>query len=150
MKIPIRNLFYLLCYAWDVLDRADELEVGTSDTPDLENLMAEVLASGIEHLLRRGMEQGYVEIREDSKVIRGRVDFQQTVKRFLDRRREAHIVTEELSPDILYKSDFESLFSCASPLSDANHGKPRTRCWAAPWASWGLRNENLRIKLLST
>jgi 5-methylcytosine-specific restriction enzyme subunit McrC len=101
VKIPIRNLFYLLCYAWDVLDRADELEVGTSDAPDLENLMAEVLASGIEHLLRRGMEQGYVEFREDSKAIRGRVDFQQTVKRFLDRRREAHLVTEELSPDIL-------------------------------------------------
>jgi 5-methylcytosine-specific restriction enzyme subunit McrC len=47
------------------------------------------------------LERGYVETREDSKVIRGRIDFQQTVKRFLDRRREAHVVTEDLSPDVL-------------------------------------------------
>jgi 5-methylcytosine-specific restriction enzyme subunit McrC len=101
VKIPIRNLFYLLCYAWDVLDRADELEVGNSTAPDLENLTAEVLATGVEHLLRRGLERGYVETRQDSNVIRGRIDFQQTIKRFLDRRREAHVVTEELSPDTL-------------------------------------------------
>jgi 5-methylcytosine-specific restriction enzyme subunit McrC len=101
VKIPIRNLFYLLCYAWDVLDRADELEVGESTAPELENLVAEVLAGGIERLLRRGLEQGYVELREDSKILRGRIDVQQTIKRVLDRRREAHVITEELSPDVL-------------------------------------------------
>jgi len=101
VKIPIRNLFYLLCYAWDVLDRADELEVGESTAPDLENLAAEVLVSGVDRLLRRGLERDYLEIRMDSNVIRGRIDFQPTIKRLLGRRREAHVVTEDLSPDTL-------------------------------------------------
>lgn len=99
MKIPIKNLFYLLCYAWNVLEAAEEVEVGETTAPDLENLMAEVLASNVRRLLRRGLERDYLEVREDSKYIRGRVDFQQTVKRVLFRRREAHLASDELLTD---------------------------------------------------
>jgi 5-methylcytosine-specific restriction enzyme subunit McrC len=115
VKIPIRNLFYLLCYAWDVLDRADDIQVGPLAGPDLENLFAVVLATGVEQQLRRGLERNYLEFREDSKCIRGRVDFQETVKRALFRRKEAHVVGEELSADTLsnriIKSTIRTLLS---------------------------------------
>jgi Mechanosensitive ion channel/McrBC 5-methylcytosine restriction system component len=86
VKIPIKNLFYLLCYAWDVLEPSEITEVGTAETPDLENLMASVLTGRLEHLLRRGLERDYQEMREDSSCIRGRIDFQETTKGMLRRR----------------------------------------------------------------
>jgi 5-methylcytosine-specific restriction enzyme subunit McrC len=102
VKIPIKNLFYLLCYAWDVLEPGDVTEVGTVEAPDdLENLMASVLASRLERLLRRGLERDYQEKREDSACIRGRIDFQETTKRMLRRRGAAHVIFDELSPDTL-------------------------------------------------
>jgi 5-methylcytosine-specific restriction enzyme subunit McrC len=101
VKIPIKNLFYLLCYAWDVLEEGGVTEVGTVEAPDLENLMASVLTSHLKHLLRRGLERDYQEKREDATCIRGRIDFQETIKRLLRRRGAAHVIFEELSPDTL-------------------------------------------------
>jgi len=101
VTIPIKNLFYLLCYAWDVLEERDVMEVGTVEAPDLENLMASVLIGRLERLLRRGLERDYQEHREDSTCVRGRLDFQETVKRMLRRRGAAHVVFDELSPDTL-------------------------------------------------
>ncbi len=101
MKIPIKNLFYLLCYAWDVLEPGEVAEVGALEAPDLENLMASVIAGPLERLLRRGLERDYQEKREDATCIRGRIDFQETAKRMLRRRGAVHVVFDELSPDTL-------------------------------------------------
>jgi 5-methylcytosine-specific restriction enzyme subunit McrC len=101
VKIPIKNLFYLLCYAWDVLEEGEVTEVGTVEAPDLENLMASVVTRHLERLLRRGLDRDYEEKREDSICIRGRIDFQETTKRFLRRRGATHVVFDELSPDTL-------------------------------------------------
>jgi 5-methylcytosine-specific restriction enzyme subunit McrC len=101
VKIPIKNLFYLLCYAWDVLEAGETIDVGTIEAPDLENLIASILIHRLERLLKRGLERDYQEFREDSGCIRGRIDFQQTAKRALHRRAVAHIIFDELSPDTL-------------------------------------------------
>jgi len=90
-----------LCYAWDVLEPSEITEVGTVDTPDLENLMASVLAARLERLLRRGLERDYQEKREDCSCIRGRIDFQETTRRMLQRQGAAHVIFDELSPDTL-------------------------------------------------
>jgi 5-methylcytosine-specific restriction enzyme subunit McrC len=101
MNIPIRNLYYLLCYAWDALEPGEMKEVRTSETPDIENLMASVITKRVERLLRKGLERDYQEQHEDSKYIRGRIDFQETTKRMLRRRGAAHVIFDELSPDSL-------------------------------------------------
>jgi 5-methylcytosine-specific restriction enzyme subunit McrC len=99
VRVPIRNIFYLLTYAWDVLESDDISEVGVAEGSALEDLLASVLANRTERLLRRGLEQNYRERREDSGSIRGRVDFQEMAKRVLQRKGLAHIVCDELSPD---------------------------------------------------
>jgi 5-methylcytosine-specific restriction enzyme subunit McrC len=101
VKIPIKNLFYLLCYAWDVFEAGEAMEVGITEAPDLENLIASTLILRLERLLKRGLERDYQECREDSGCIRGRIDFQDTAKRALRRRGVAHIVFDELSSNTL-------------------------------------------------
>ena len=100
-KIPIKNLFYLLCYAWDTLEPGEIEEVGTIQTPGLENLMAFILLQRMERLLRRGLERDYQENRDDMACVRGRIDFQDTTKRLLRRRGVLHVIFDELSPDTI-------------------------------------------------
>lgn len=100
MHIPVCNLYYLLCYAWDTLEEDGVADVGSVDAPEVRDLMARVLTSGINHLLRRGLERGYVEVREDSRCLRGRVDLQESIKRLLLHQGKAHVAYEELLPDI--------------------------------------------------
>jgi 5-methylcytosine-specific restriction enzyme subunit McrC len=126
VEIPIKNLFYLLYCAWDVLDYADEVEVGSIAAPDLENLMASVLAAGIDRILRRSLERDYQERRADSLYIQGRIDFQETTKRMLPRRMAAHVVSDNLSADTLanriLKAGVKTLLAFPT-LSSDNRGE---------------------------
>jgi 5-methylcytosine-specific restriction enzyme subunit McrC len=101
VKIPIKNLFYLLSYAWNVLDVAEEAEIGKIDASDFENLFARVLANRLEPLFRRGLDRDYQERREDSRYLRGRLNLQETTKRLLWIRSQVNITADDLSSDTL-------------------------------------------------
>ena len=63
---PDRNIYYLLCYAWNRLDERDIVDVSGIDTTSLIELFAKVLIGGMGHLLRRGLDQGYISRSEES------------------------------------------------------------------------------------
>lgn len=100
--IPIANVYYMLCYAWRYgverdLKRLSAIQGLT--TP--QDLVAKLLANGVNHLIRRGIARGYIERREDLAGIRGRIVMARTVKRALRARRNVACDFEELSVDIL-------------------------------------------------
>jgi 5-methylcytosine-specific restriction enzyme subunit McrC len=51
VKIPIQNLYYLLCYAWDRLDERDIVAVDAAGVTSLADLFARVLINGSNPLL---------------------------------------------------------------------------------------------------
>jgi 5-methylcytosine-specific restriction enzyme subunit McrC len=50
-EIPIQNICYLLCYAWDTLEERDLVAVNALKSKDLPNLLARVLVNGLRLLL---------------------------------------------------------------------------------------------------
>ena len=100
MTIPIRNLYYLLAYAWDLLEQAEIVDVDATaiDTP-LE-LCARVLSAGLDRLVRRGIDRGYVSQIETLSGLRGRILLAASVKS--GALRKGHLVCEsdELSFDV--------------------------------------------------
>ena len=58
--IPIQNIFYLLCYAWDQLAEGAEIEIAAEDCHSLDELFARVLTSGTRKLLQRGLDRDYL------------------------------------------------------------------------------------------
>lgn len=98
--IPIRNLYHLLCYAWDRLEERDLVEVGATTPPrDVLDLLARVLGNGTRALIRRGFERGYRERREELAGIRGKIAFAPTIRRQLPRHGRAECVFDELDHD---------------------------------------------------
>jgi 5-methylcytosine-specific restriction enzyme subunit McrC len=83
-EIPIRNLYYLLCYSWDQLEQGELIDVSNCPTTALVDLFALVLCSGTNHLLRRGLEQGYEPRFSELSSPRGRIDSLGTARRFLN------------------------------------------------------------------
>ena len=73
MTIPIRNLYYLFCYAWERFPEGGATDVGIDACPDLQNLFARILVNGINQLMRRGLDRGYIEIEEETRSPRGRI-----------------------------------------------------------------------------
>jgi len=56
--IPIQNLYYLLCYAWNRLDEAELVNVGREDILTPQDLFAKVLIAGANRLLKKGLDRG--------------------------------------------------------------------------------------------
>src|SRR5688500_3432925 len=108
MKIPVRNFYYLLCYAWDKLEESRVAAVDASDYRHLVNLFARVLGTGMEHLLQRGLDRGYQEHREVFAGVRGKIDFAASLKGHLFPLGRAACVFEELTHDVLHNRILKS------------------------------------------
>ena len=104
MKIPPENLYYVLCYAWERLDRLeavpDDVRASTFDLP--QNLLARLLHDSFSQVLRRGLDRGYRERAEDTRGPRGKLDLPSTVRRALRARGQVRVRYEELSCDVLH------------------------------------------------
>jgi 5-methylcytosine-specific restriction enzyme subunit McrC len=100
--IPIRNLYYLFCYAWNRFEEGRSVDVGATESPDLLSLFAKVIINGTRRLLRRGLDRGYVPVSEDTTCLRGRVLFGETLRQTLFEQAKAHCAFDELQHDVLH------------------------------------------------
>ncbi|GAB3299861.1 McrC family protein [Hymenobacter tenuis] len=98
--IPIQNLYYLLCYAWNRLPERAELlatHAGAFHRP-LE-LLAHVLLTATRRQLRLGLPVAYTERTEELPELRGRVQLAPTLSRDLLRQGRAVCAYDELGAD---------------------------------------------------
>jgi 5-methylcytosine-specific restriction enzyme subunit McrC len=98
--IPVNNLYYLLLYAWDAFEEGRMTAVDAEPETDLLNLLAAVLCDGIDQLLRRGADRGYLPIVEAIPGIRGKLEIATTVKAQMLPRAQTICQFDELSYDV--------------------------------------------------
>lgn len=113
----MRNIYYLLLYAWGHFQSGSVREVGVDESPDLPNLLGKVLKDGVHRLLRRGLDRGYVEVSEETRSPRGRLRLDDIIKQQTMLRGSAICDLDELTPDILHNQILRacllSLANCA-------------------------------------
>jgi 5-methylcytosine-specific restriction enzyme subunit McrC len=102
VDIPIQNIYYLLCYAWDKLAERDIVDVQPIDETTLTDLFAQVLINGTHHLVKRGFDRGYVLHHEWTGRLKGRLCFQEAVAQGLPRASRLPCEFDELSHDVLH------------------------------------------------
>mgnify|MGYP000032445869 FL=1 len=79
-KIPIENLYYLLCYAWGVSDQLDKVKVDGEKCHSLENLLSMVLLNACDRLLRQGLLREYRFEEQEVDGVRGKLNLAETLK----------------------------------------------------------------------
>ena len=99
--IPIENLYYLLCYAFDKLPDNAITKVDAENCPDSQNLLALALARGVKNLQRRGLERQYKERKEETARLQGRVLLHESQRRMIDRQGRMLCEFDELTVDCL-------------------------------------------------
>lgn len=102
MTIPIRNLYFIFCYAWAQFPGGDTVDVGVDECPDLQNLFGKVLVEGVNRLMRRGLDRGYREFVEETRSPRGRILLDETSKGQTMRRGAVICRFDDLSHDVLH------------------------------------------------
>jgi 5-methylcytosine-specific restriction enzyme subunit McrC len=101
LRVPIRNVYYLLCYAWNHLHQGSIVNLSRLESESPADLLAFVLCDGVERCARRGMQRGYEEHEEELRTIRGRVDALSSARRFLLAHGRAICRSDDLSVNTL-------------------------------------------------
>ncbi|GFR36680.1 5-methylcytosine-specific restriction endonuclease system specificity protein McrC [Thermobrachium celere] len=101
-KIPIKNIYYMLCYAWDILDEKDEVLVNQLEYLDIYNLLAHVYVEKVQRLIKKGFYRQYRPLKEESSIIKGKIDFSESIRRFTINKAKMYCDFEELNHDILF------------------------------------------------
>lgn len=102
IEIPIRNIYYLLCYAWNYLPQQGVIHVDAIDGTQLVDLFAHILTGGVDHLLRRGIDRGYMELAEETPRPRGRIDMERSLLLLHSELPKLHCRFDELDHDVLH------------------------------------------------
>lgn len=101
-KIPVKNIYYMLAYAWDHPHESRIINVYGEDEKDIINLLSKILILKVKSLIKRGFYREYKPVKEESGVLRGKVLFKESIETFSYKRGKMHIIHEEFTPDILH------------------------------------------------
>lgn len=120
--IPIRNIYFLLCYAWNRLQEGELVDISKLRSTELVDLFALVLLGGINHLARRGLEQGY-QIKEEEVVsLRGRLELVASARRMLLIHGRALCTFDEMSVDTLQNRILKATVRVLSAVPTVDRG----------------------------
>lgn len=133
--IPIENIYYLLCYAWNKLDEKEQVKIAVDDRTELIDLFAKVLINGTKILLKRGIDKGYVGDTTDLAGIKGKLELGPTLKSRLHLKLRTICTVDEFSGDVLTNqilvSTLYRLMRCRSLDNDLK-GQVKNLLWMFP------------------
>jgi len=101
-KIPVKNIYYMLCYVWHRLDEKDEVNIAREDEKDIYNLLARILMSRLKLLIKRGFYKEYASIQENTPTIKGRIKFPESLNELTFKQAKMYCEFDELSHDVLH------------------------------------------------
>ncbi len=78
--IPIRNIYYMLAYAFQTLNEQGYKNVSTEHFENVGDLCAAILIKGVSLQLKRGLGREYIQDKEPLSALRGRINISESIK----------------------------------------------------------------------
>lgn len=78
--IPVQNIYYMLAYAFQVLNENGYKDIETEQFDNVGELCAAILAKGVTLQLKRGLGKEYIPQTEPLSSLRGKIDIAESIK----------------------------------------------------------------------
>lgn len=79
--IAIQNIYYMLSFAFQVLNEQGYKNITTEQFDNMAELCAAILAKGITKQIKRGLGREYILQTEPTSSLRGKIDIEESIKR---------------------------------------------------------------------
>lgn len=99
-KIPIKNIYYMLCYAWNVLEQSDNIILGSEKFDNIYNLFARIYISGTSSLIKRGFNRYYIQENEAVLTLKGKINIAESIKEQTSHNGSMICQFDEFSKDV--------------------------------------------------
>ena len=100
--IFIKNIYYMLAYAFQVLRQKNYDDVAAADFDNIQDLFAAILAKGVSQQIKQGLHREYITKNEDLSVMRGKLDIYGTIKNQIQRKKILSCEYDELSVNNIF------------------------------------------------
>ena len=100
--ILIKNIYYMLAYAFQILRHRNYDDVAAEDFDNIQDLFAAILAKGVSQQLKRGLHREYITKKEDLSVLKGKLDIYGTIKNQCQRKKILSCKYDELSVNNIF------------------------------------------------
>ena len=122
MQIPIQNIYYLLCYAWNKLEERDSIDVEAISTTELIDLFAKILINSTARLLKQGLDRNYVEHEYIVNGIKGKLNLSASIKQNLLRSSKTICLYDEFDYNILHNQILKTTVSKLLRVNNLDKG----------------------------
>lgn len=93
--VVVKNIYYMMAYAFRAIDVADFQRLEVEPLDNVLDLLAAILAVGLDSQRRRGFEREYQAREEDLLRVAGRIDLGKTMRLRLKQRQDLHCAFDE-------------------------------------------------------
>ena len=121
--ILIRNIYYMLAYAFSDLRKQDYQLVGGEDFENISDLMAEILTNSTSFLLKRGLYREYVTSHQSLPTLRGKLDVVRSARNITIGKQLLECEVDDLSENNLFNRILKTGLTLL--LHDKDVAKPR-------------------------
>ena len=121
--ILIRNIYYMLTYAFQELRQNNYAEIESESFEDIYDLFAEILFRGISYQIKQGLCRKYVAKNESMQTIKGKIDIKGTIFNRVKNNRQITCDYDELSEDNIYNQILLTTSSILMRHSDVKKEK---------------------------
>ena len=100
--ILIRNIYYMLAYAFQELRQNNYVEIAGEEFEEIHDLFAEILIRGISFQLKQGLHRAYVSHRESSTTLHGKLDMNESMRHKISHSGKIAYEYDELSENNIF------------------------------------------------
>lgn len=95
--IFIRNIYYMLTYAFQELKQNNYEEIAGEEFDEIHDLFAEILLRGISFQLKQGLHKEYISCHGSLSTLKGKLDICGTVNNLMRKQQKIDCEYDELS-----------------------------------------------------
>lgn len=110
--ILIKNIYYMLTYAFHVLRQTNYEEIEVEDFDNIHDMFASILGKGVARQLKQGLYREYVTNNEDLSVKRGKIVIHGTIKNRLQHKQKLNCEFDELSENNIFNQILKTTMMC--------------------------------------
>jgi 5-methylcytosine-specific restriction enzyme subunit McrC len=120
--IKIKNIFYMLSYAYQTLKEDKYKKISTEEFENTADLFSEILIIGVSHQIKQGLVKDYIDVIETTSSIRGKINISESIKEQSIIKRQLNCTYDEFSINCylnqIIKSTMNLLLKSDIPLKN--------------------------------
>lgn len=101
-SILIKNIYYMLAYAFQILNQGAYEDMATEEFENAHDLFAAILSNGISYQLKQGLYKSYIPYEENLTTVKGKININETIKNQMAKKQMIYCEFDEFSENNIY------------------------------------------------